>query len=171
MARNISHEPCTLVYTLLDSNAISFEDFSLIVRSLHSYMVDSIKPNPEQLNVHVKLNYQASLVNATAKLGDLQQYVGLTKLSSFVQDSELTRLEMLRKQFNICTDAVPEPAPRHRPVQRRPTANRANRAFNPRNVPYARPVPQPIVHAPPQYETEDLYATQQPSDDYTQVIE
>lgn len=111
MARNITHEPCTLVYTLLDESKIGFDDFYLVVRSLHSYMVDSIVPNPENLNVHVKLNYQASIINAQQKLGALQSAVGVTKLSSHINESEFTRLEQLRRRFGV-GQLDPEPVPR-----------------------------------------------------------
>lgn len=108
---NITHEPCTLVYTLLNDQIINFNDFHLIVRSLHSYMVDSIVPNPELKNVHVKLNYQASIANATSKLGALQSAVAVSKLSSFVKENEFSHLEHLRRRFGIGSSADGQPAP------------------------------------------------------------
>lgn len=97
----ITFEPCTLVYTLLDSNILSFDDFSLIIRSLHSYMVESIIPNAEKMNVHVKLNYQASVKNSSIKLGTLQNVIAVSKLSNYVQESEFSKLEQLRRQFGL----------------------------------------------------------------------
>lgn len=138
MSRNngITFEPCTLVYTLLDDNTISFEDFELIVRSLHSYMVDSITPNKPMRNVHVKLNYQASTINAQNKLGILQSCVAVTKLSNFVQESEFSKLEQFKRQFNIggSQDDFPSPSPQRQ--QRRRGSGRAQ--FAPRPAPYRR---------------------------------
>lgn len=94
-------EPCTLVYTLVDPNVISFDDFALIIRSLHSYMVQSITPNPGQNNVHVKLGYQASIANAQTKLGMLKNAVHVSKLGSYVDVSEFSHLEQLRRTYGI----------------------------------------------------------------------
>lgn len=128
MARNITSEPCTLVYTLLDTSTIPFDDFHLIVRSLHSFMVDDIIPHPESSNVHVKLQYQASVANAEAKLGDLAALVSVTKLSSFIKDSEISRLEQLKRRFNI--GAAEPPAGPSRPTKFAKKGRRVN--------PYAR---------------------------------
>lgn len=136
--RGLCQEPCTLVYTLLDTNALTFDEFSLIVRSLHSYMVDSIIPNPEYNNVHVKLNYQASVTNATAKLGGLQTTIGITKLSTFVQENEFSTLEQLRRKFGFGVDTTTPPAPTTTlPRQRvRTRGGRGARVFAPRPAPY-----------------------------------
>lgn len=110
MSRGIVKEPCTLVYSLLDNPELSFDDFYLIVRSMHTFMVDKIIPVPESSQVHVKLNYQASTANATAKLGDLQEFVSISKLSVFVKESELSHLEQLKRRFNMPSSAdLPEP--------------------------------------------------------------
>nr|QTE03844.1 MAG: hypothetical protein [Passer montanus parvoviridae sp.] len=149
MARNfnITFEPCTLVYTLLDPTVLPFDDFSLLIRSLHTYMVDSITPNPNQNNVHVKLNYQASTVNAQKKLGSLADFVHISKLSSFVKETEFSRLAELQKQFGIqlggdTPDAAPTPyrAPRG--------AGRGRRVFPNRVHPYAKATKAPptVVH-------------------------
>lgn len=120
MARSnntISFEPCTLVYTLIDPEFIPFDDFSLIIRSLHTYMVESVTPNPSMNNVHVKLNYQASIANAQKKLGGLTQAVGITKLSNHVKESEFSRLELLKQQYGInhgSDEPLPYAAPRGR---------------------------------------------------------
>lgn len=131
---NISHEPCTLVYTLLNEDIINFNDFDLIVRSLHSYMVASIVPNPELKNVHVKLNYQASLTNAINKLGSLQPAVAVTKLSSFVKETEFSHLEHLRRRFGIgtSTDIEPQPTVARRQPRTRGGKRTYQKAFNPR---------------------------------------
>lgn len=116
MARNITYEPCTLVYTLLDEEQLCFDDFYLIVRSLHSFMVESIVPNIEHKNVHVKLGYQASIANAQNKLGTLKNVIAISKLSNYIKDCEFSRLERLRQQFGLLTDEpVPMPKQRGRP--------------------------------------------------------
>lgn len=98
----ICEEPSTLVYTLLKPTAkLTFENFHLIVRSLHTYMVESITPMPETNCVHVKLGYLASVKNAFAKLGKLQLYATVHKLSAHVQDHELSALDALQKEFNF----------------------------------------------------------------------
>lgn len=155
MARNagLIHEPCTLVYTLLDENIINFSDFNLIVRSLHSYMVESIVPNERLKNVHVTLNYQASLPNAQAKLGTLQSAVGVTKLSSHVKESEFAHLEQLRRQYGIGT--TDPNATTSRMVQPKPRAATRGRAVRPRlftqrPAPYQ---PKPAKNAPVLEET------------------
>lgn len=140
MARNITHEPSTLVYTLLDESKINFDDFYLIVRSLHSYMVDSIVPNPEHLNVHVKLNYQASVSNAQQKLGALQSAVGVTKLSSHINESEFSRLEQLRRRFGV---GIMDPEPVSRAAKPRGGYRRTVRG-RPR-IFAQRPAPYPVV--------------------------
>lgn len=123
MARNITFEPCTLVYTLLNPKKLKFDDFSLIVRSLHSYQVESITPNPAMNNIHVKLNYQASINNAMNKLGSLRSIVGISKLSNYVNESEFSRLEQLRQKYGIAfsSDDCPQPTsfPRNQYKQRR----------------------------------------------------
>lgn len=100
--KNITEEPSTLVYTLLDPTKLSFNKFDLIVRSLHSYMVDDIVKMPATNSVHVKLLYQASTANAIKKLGPiLPQYIAVNKLSTYVNETELTALDALKKEFGF----------------------------------------------------------------------
>lgn len=133
----ISYEPCTLVYTLLDDSRISFDDFCLIIRSLHSFMVENVTPNPSMKNVHVKLNYQASLINAQNKLGALQDVVGVTKLSAYVKEDEFSRLELLKRQFGIGTTEAEEPQPQSYAAPRgRGRGGFQQRKFTPRPSPY-----------------------------------
>lgn len=136
---NIVQEPCTLVYTLLDPKIVKFEDFCLIIRSLHSYMVESIVPNAEYKSVHVKLNYQASLPNAQQKLGTLQSAVGVTKLNSHVKECEFAHLEQLRRKFGIGAADINPQYPRMGQRMRQPGPIRrrgTKRVFNPRPEPY-----------------------------------
>nr|QTE03712.1 MAG: hypothetical protein [Periparus ater parvoviridae sp.] len=144
--RGITYEPCTLVYTLLNEDIISFDDFCLLIRANHSFMVETIVPNEETNNVQVKLNYQASLANAISKLGDLQQVVAVTKLSAFVKENELSRLDDIRRRFNINTSSsTPDiQQPVHQPVggPRRGRGGKASSVFAPRPAPYKKAVPK-----------------------------
>nr|QTE03820.1 MAG: hypothetical protein 2 [Parus major densovirus] len=163
--RGITYEPCTLVYTLLNEDIISFDDFCLLIRANHSFMVESIIPNPDTNNVQVKLNYQASLVNAISKLGDLQQVIAVTKLSAYVKENELSRLDELRRQFNISTSstAVDIEQPVHQPIggPRRGRGGKAAAVFAPRPAPYKKAVPKKQPKQPPT-NVEEVYTI----DDY-----
>lgn len=114
--RNITYEPCTLVYTLLNDKKLSFDDFSLIVRSLHSYMVESVTPNKDLKNVQVRLSYQASVTNAQNKLGKLRNIIGISKLSQHVDQSEFPRLEQLRAKYGLTCGENEPVQPRGRGV-------------------------------------------------------
>lgn len=140
MARNITYESCTLVYTLLDDSVISFDDFFLLVRSLHSYLVDEFIPNKAMKNVHVKLGYQASINNARNKLGlTLQNVIGITKLSNHIKESEFSRLELLRCQFGLPSGSD-EPLHQQSVPQRRNGGGRGRGAARPSVFP-TRPQP------------------------------
>lgn len=99
--RGLAEEPSTLVYTLLSSSPLPFEHMSLMVRSLHTYMVEEIKEYADKKCVHVKLGYQASIKNTTKKMGGLAKHVTLTKLSTYVKDDELSLLDTLRRQYGL----------------------------------------------------------------------
>lgn len=134
MARNnlnICMEPCTLVYTLINERKLPFDDFSLIVRSLHNYMVESITPNPNAKNVHVKLGYQASVINAQKKLGVLNEYVCVSKLSSFINEDEFSRLEHLRIKYGLPSGSDETPTSYKPGRGRRPI-------YKPRAAPYSK---------------------------------
>lgn len=139
---NIVAEPCTLVYTLLD-DAFDFKDFDLIVRGLHRYQVKGFVANPENRNVHVQLNYQASVDNAYKKLGSLQPIIAVSKLSSFVKEDEFARLEQLRRQYGFGTvhdDVQQYQPPAYKPSRKgRGRGAGGSRAFTPRPAPYQRP--------------------------------
>lgn len=97
----LCEEPSTLVYTLLNTKKLPFDHFSLIIRSLHSYMVDAIIPSSEENCVRVKLLYQASVKNARAKLGKLSKFVTVHKMSQFIEDKELPLLDKLKSEFGF----------------------------------------------------------------------
>lgn len=99
--RKLVEETSTLVYALFDSSPLPFEHFSLIVRSLHSYMVEEITPDIESKTVSVKLGYQASVKNAYAKLGRLTHHMSVTKASTFVKPDELFLLDKLQKEYGF----------------------------------------------------------------------
>lgn len=134
MARNITYESCTLVYTLLNPDVLNFNDFNLIVRSLHSFMVEDIIPHENANNVHVKLGYQASVINAQRKLGKkLINLIGVSKLSSHIKESEFSRLEQLRRKYGL--DCQSDEQLGHKP--RGSGGNRSRgRLFKPRPAPY-----------------------------------
>lgn len=103
--------PCTLVYTLFNPKAIKFDDFYLLIRSLHNFLVEDIIPNPELNNVHVKLKYQASIKNAIKKLGGMAMFTSVSKLSNFVKDDELIHLEYIKQQYGVFTQSDGKPMP------------------------------------------------------------
>lgn len=155
MARNnITYESCTLVYTLLDDSVIEFSDFSLIVRSSHSYMVEEIKENPTMKNIHVKLGYQASITNAYNKLGALRNAIGISKLSSHIKECEFSRLEQLRQQFGIAGNCDEQPRP--------PRGRGIKRIFPQRPRPYARKLPQAPAPFYPEAQEDDTIQDAQP---------
>lgn len=101
----IVKEPSTLVYTLLNAKVIDFDDFYLLVRANHNYMVESVKPFPDDLSVHVRVNFQASVANFHAKLGSIAPYVAVTKLSSLIHENEYARLDQLKRHYGIGTSS------------------------------------------------------------------
>lgn len=113
MSSAMVEEPCTLVYTLLTASKVPYNEFSLIIRSLHKYMVEAIDEHESARTIHVKLGFQASIKNAYLKLGPLlSQHILITKLSQFVKDEELPLLDELRRKycFGPMSDATTSPA-------------------------------------------------------------
>lgn len=89
-----------LVYELDEQqHLISFEEFYLIVRSLHSYRVIEIIKREAERKIIVKLGYIASLKNVRAKTGTVPCTV--TKLNPNVGLSELDELAQLRSRFGF----------------------------------------------------------------------
>lgn len=148
MARNITYEPCTLVYTLLNKDVISFSDFNLIIRSLHNFMVEDIQSNEAQSNMHVKLGYQASLINAQNKLGNLKNVVAVSKLSNHIKECEFSRLEQLRRKFGI-NHGGDEPSG-YQP-KRRSYNPGTKRVFKQRSAPYTPKQLSATVSSPWEY--------------------
>lgn len=94
---------CSLVYQLERDNVvgIEFSDFHLIIRSLHSYMVESIVPDETTYTVTVKLNYNANIKNVRTKLGGAAAAISVSKVNPNLELSELSRLNQLRATFNF----------------------------------------------------------------------
>lgn len=140
-------EPCTLVYTLLDSDAINFDDMCLLIKSLHNYCVTSIDEFPNENCVHVNLEYQASLINTRNKMGELINFVSVNKLNANIAKKDLPRLEQLRSRFGLSSRAATTPpaapAPKRRKVNTVQPGG-SSQAFA-RPKPYSRPSPVPIV--------------------------
>lgn len=106
----LTQDPSTLVYSNLFPDKLPFEDFSLIVRSLHKFMVEDIKEFRESNAMHVELGYQASVKNNYLKLGpSLASMISINKLSQFVKDNELPRLASLQQKYRFrMSDAAGE---------------------------------------------------------------
>lgn len=176
MARNITYESCTLVYTLLNPDVLNFNDFNLIIRSLHSFMVEDIIPHEAVNNVHVKLGYQASVINAQRKLGKkLCNVIGVSKLSSHIKESEFSRLEQLRRKYGL--DCQSDEQPGYKPSRNSGSYRPRNRVFKPRPAPYTAKKStlrerSPIWESPDAQEfpttIQEIQSIEQSSDDNTE---
>lgn len=102
---NTSAPPCeqsTLVYTLSpDCNDLTWDEFSLIIRSLHSYRVYSIEESKTSGTISVTVGYFANTANSRKRLGNAGQFIGVSRLSSSVQLNELQTLQRLRAKFEF----------------------------------------------------------------------
>lgn len=112
-------DKCTLVYTLT-GNELGFDDFHLIIRSLHSYKVERIVPLCANKKVEVYLAYNANLANVRTKMGDLCNIITVEKSNPFVESGELDRLSELRQRYNFgggaaCEDEGPSSRPFKKP--------------------------------------------------------
>lgn len=154
----LTYEPCTLVYTLLDTRIINFNQFYLIVRGNHNFMVDSITPLPDQNTVHVRLGYQASIVNAIKKLGYLSACVCVSKLNSLINQEEYGELEKLRQHFGIVQGATSDPFATIAPPLVHTSTNKrgrgTSRIFASRPAPY-KPKKKQVKTSNPEYECPD----------------
>lgn len=92
----------TLIYTLApDCTALSWDEFSLIVRSLHSYKIINIKEEKPAGTISVTVGYFANTANARRRLGNAAEYIGVSRLSSSVRIGELQTLQQLRSKFGF----------------------------------------------------------------------
>lgn len=94
-------EQSTLVYTLLD-NCIPWDDFVLIIKDLHRFAVISFKPIPKMKTINVKVGYNASIKNARIKLGaNLLSKICVAKINPLIKESDIPRVEALRRQYGF----------------------------------------------------------------------
>lgn len=95
-------EQSTLVYTLKpDCTEVTWHEFSLIVRSLHSYKVIERKEDPESGTISVTVGYFANTTNARKRLGTTGNFISVSRLSSSIEVSELQTLHNLRSKFDF----------------------------------------------------------------------
>lgn len=114
----------SLVYTLLDSEAVTWSEFSLIVRSLHSYEVISFNEDQECKTITVTVGYFANAKNARRRLGGASDYIAVSRESSNVRREELQTLQQLRRKFGFGRDNDDEECPPSNSNKKRRYANR-----------------------------------------------
>lgn len=108
---------CTLVYKNLDEKLLPWKKFYLAVRALHQFRVEKIEPRESENAVIVKLQYNASMKNVRAKVGNLP--IAVNKQNPFVDLSELADLEALRASFNFGELPEEEESEAPRPTKKR----------------------------------------------------
>lgn len=90
----------SLVYTLdAKQKALSFNEFILIIKSLHGFRLVDLQPNPENQSVVVKLGYNCSMKNVRARLGSVPATV--FKVNPNIAIDQLSALESLRNKFGF----------------------------------------------------------------------
>lgn len=95
-------EYSTLIYSLAEEAPITFDQFNLIIRSLHGYKVDKIIPDKTTSTTSVGLHYFASVTNARKKLGPkLAEFIGIERVSENVKTCELQDLQRLRALYQF----------------------------------------------------------------------
>lgn len=117
MAAFVQPESSVLIYHLNDDAPVTFEQFSLVVRSLHQYKVEAIVASAETKTVEVKLYYNASMKNVRAKLGKFPATVN--KQNPFVKPEEMSELEALRSTFDFGQLAEEEEYDAPQPIKKR----------------------------------------------------
>lgn len=111
-AASSSIDSCTLCYSkelTPDGSSLSFHEFSLIIKDLHSYKVKGFEENPEGEQMIVHLCYNASMKNVRQRLGNLP--VTVRKINPFIRPEEIRTVETLRRRFkfgNITEEEEPE---------------------------------------------------------------
>lgn len=114
----------SLIYTLLDTDEISWSDFSLIIRSLHSYDVQSIDEDQECKTITVTVGYFANAKNARKRLGRASEFIAVSRESSNVRRDEIQTLQQLRRKFGFGRDNDDEECPPSKPHKKRRYADR-----------------------------------------------
>lgn len=92
-------ESSTLIYSLNPDADLTFDQFSLIVRSLHSYKVENIENLPDSKCIIIYLSYNASMKNVRHRLGSVPCTV--RKCNPFVKPEELNDVEALRNKYGF----------------------------------------------------------------------
>lgn len=95
-------EQSTLIYTIAPNcTELSWDEFSLIIRSLHSYKVVSFKEDQASGSISVTVGYFANTSNARKRLGNASEHISVSRLSGSVQINELQALQQLRTKFGF----------------------------------------------------------------------
>lgn len=119
-------EQSCLTYTLLSDAAppdFSWSDFSLIIRSLHSFKVVSINEDPQSKTITVTVAYFANAGNARKRLGGAGEFIAVSRESTNVQREELQNLQLLRRRFGFGRDNEEEERTSSKPSKKRRYAN------------------------------------------------
>lgn len=117
-------EQSSLSYTLLEGAPIKWEQFDLVIRSLHSYKLISFDKDEESKTITVTVAYFANANNARRRLGKLSNYVGVSRESCNVQKDELQTLQQLRREFGFGKTDDDEECTSSKPAKKRRYANR-----------------------------------------------
>lgn len=96
-----SEEKTVLVYTLLNEEAISFEEFDLIIRSLHNFKLLKLNNDPESKTITVELGYFANVANARKRLAGAAEFIDVQRESTNIAAHELPALQRLRAKFGL----------------------------------------------------------------------
>lgn len=108
----------SIIYSLAPNQSdLSFEGFLVAVKSLHSFRVKSITPDPETRTILVQLRYNCSMKNVRGRLGDLP--VTVHKVNPNLAAAELSTLETLRNKFRFGIETAEEEYPVPEPTKKR----------------------------------------------------
>lgn len=113
----------SLTYTLID-DTVTWSEFSLIIRSLHSYEVISINEDPECKAITVTVGYFANQNNARKRLGKCQEFIAVSRESTNIRKEELQTLQQLRRKFGFGRNDDDEECPPSKSHKKRRYADR-----------------------------------------------
>lgn len=113
----------SLTYTLLD-DTVNWEEFSLIIRSLHSYEVISFNEDQESKTITVTVGYFANQGNARKRLGKCGDFIAVSRESSNIRREELQTLQQLRRKFGFGRNDDDEECPPPKSHKKRRYADR-----------------------------------------------